>query len=182
VVCATNRDLQALIVEQRFRQDLYYRISEVTIAIPPLRDRRGAAVVIAHTLLRSNAALQGRHKRGFTEEALAAIESYRWPGNVRELENKVRAAVIMANNPLITAEDLGIAAGGDADRLFNLKEARSRAERQAIHQALVVADGNVSRAAELLGVTRPTLYDLMQRYELRDEGRRDDSRTSKAPT
>jgi len=98
VVCATNQNLEALIAEQRFRQDLYYRVGEVTISVPPLRDRRGAPSVLAHAFLRKYSVSQGRVKRGFTEEAMAALEAYSWPGNVRELENKVKSALILAEN------------------------------------------------------------------------------------
>jgi len=164
VVCATNQDLQGLIAEQRFRQDLYFRISEVTIKVPPLRDRRGGATVLAHAFLRKYSGAQGRPKRGFSEEASAALEAYAWPGNVRELENKVKSALIMAEGPMITAEDLGLKEANASESFFNLKDVRMRAERQAIHQALSISDGNISRTAELLGVSRPTLYDLMEKY------------------
>jgi two-component system NtrC family response regulator len=167
VVCATNKDLQALIGEQRFRQDLYFRISEVVINVPPLRDRRGGATVLAHALLRKYSGAHGRPKRGFSEEASAALEAYTWPGNVRELENKVKTALIMAEGPMITAEDLGLKEATSSESFFNLKEVRTRAERQAIHQALSITDGNISRTAELLGVSRPTLYDLMEKYGMR---------------
>ncbi|MGH8239994.1 MAG: PEP-CTERM-box response regulator transcription factor, partial [Steroidobacteraceae bacterium] len=108
IVCATNRDLQALIGEQRFRQDLYFRIGEVTIEIPPLRDRRGAATVLAHAMIRKFGGPPGRGRRGFTEGALASLDAYSWPGNVRELENKVKSALIMSEGPMITAADLGL--------------------------------------------------------------------------
>lgn len=172
VVCATNRDLQALIVAERFRQDLYFRIGEVTVQAPPLRERPGAATVLAHALLRRFSGAHGRRKRGFTEDAAAALESYQWPGNVRELENKVKTAVIMAEGTLITAADLGLSPGETGAAMFNLREVRTRAERQAITQVLTIVDGNISRAAELLGTTRPTLYDLMDRYGLRTPGQR----------
>jgi two-component system NtrC family response regulator len=164
VVCATNKDLQALISEQKFREDLYFRISEVTINVPPLRERPGGAAVLAHAMLRKFNGAHGRPKRGFTEEAIAALETYRWPGNVRELENKVKSAVIMADGALLTAADLGLKEALNGMPVFNLKEVRARAERQAIQQALAICDNNVSRAAELLGVSRPTLYDLMSKY------------------
>ncbi len=167
IVCATNQNLQSLIAEQRFRQDLYYRIGEVIINVPPLRDRRGAATVLAHAILRKAGGRQGRPKRGFTEDAIVTMEAYGWPGNVRELENKVRTAIIMAEGSLIAAQDLGLIEGVEGGLLFNLKEVRTRAERQAIHQAMAIADGNVSRAADLLGVSRPTLYDLMDKYGIR---------------
>ncbi len=169
VVCATNRDLQTMITAERFRQDLYFRIGEVTVDVPPLRERPGAATVIAHALLRKFGA-PGRRKRGFTDDAAAALEAYQWPGNVRELENKVKSAVIMADGMLITAADLGLTPGEGAEQMFNLREVRSRAERQAITQVLAIVDGNISRAAELLGMTRPTLYDLMERHALRTPG------------
>jgi two-component system NtrC family response regulator len=164
VVCATNKDLQQLISEQKFREDLYFRISEVTINVPPLRDRHGGPTLLAHAFLRKLGGSQGRPKRGFTDEAIAALEAHRWPGNVRELENKVKCALIMSEGSLISAEDLGLKATTDGAQLFNLKEARARAERQAIQQALSISDRNMSHAAELLGVSRPTLYDLLQKY------------------
>lgn len=169
IVCATNRDLQTMINEQQFRQDLYFRIGEVTIDIPPLRDRRGGATVLAHAMVRKFGAAHGRGKRGFTEGAIAALEAYSWPGNVRELENKVKRALIMGDGPLITPGDLGLDEGSvDGAALFNLREVRARAERQVINQVLAIVDNNISRAAELLGVTRPTLYDLMAKYDLRE--------------
>jgi two-component system NtrC family response regulator len=164
VVCATNKDLQALITEQQFRQDLYYRIGEVTISVPPLRERRGAPTVLAHAMMRKFSGIQGRPKRGFTDGAIAALEAYSWPGNVRELENKVKTAMIMSEGAMITAEDLNLGEGADGLLLFNLKEVRSRAERQAILQALAITGDNISRTSELLGVSRPTLYDLMGKY------------------
>ncbi len=165
IVCATNRDLQELIREQKFRQDLYFRISEVTIEIPPLRDRRGGPTVLAHAMLRKFSG--GRAKRGFTEGAMAALEAYSWPGNVRELENKVKTALVMGEGAMITAADLGLEEGIEGGTLFNLREVRARAERQVITQVLAMVDNNISRAAELLGMTRPTLYDLMERHGIR---------------
>jgi two-component system, NtrC family, response regulator len=171
VVCATNQDLHALIGSQRFRQDLYYRIGEVNVQLPALRQRPGDAVVLAQTFLRRYAAQQPRSPRGFTEEALVAIRNYEWPGNVRELENKVKAASIMASGPLIGAEDLGLGGNSGVFAFLNLKAVRTQAERQAVLQALSQVSGNVSQAAELLGVTRPTLYDLMDKYSCRDSAR-----------
>lgn len=168
VVCATNRNLQQFIAEQRFREDLYYRISEVSIPLPALRDRPGGPTVIAHAILRRLAIGQARPKRGFSEDAMAAMEAYPWPGNVRELENKVKTACIMAEGTLITAADLGLTVGEGSLLPLSLKEVRARAERRALQQALAICDGNVSRAADVLGVTRPTLYDLMERYGMRN--------------
>jgi two-component system NtrC family response regulator len=167
IVCATNRDLQQFIVEQKFRQDLYFRIGEVTINVPPLRERVGGATVLAHAMLRKFGNVGGRPKRGFTEEATAALEAYSWPGNVRELENRVKTAMIMAETPMLSAEDLGLKEGAESALLFNLKDVRTRAERQAIRQAMSITEGNVSKSAELLGVSRPTLYDLMEKYGIR---------------
>jgi two-component system NtrC family response regulator len=163
VVCATNQDLQALIVEQRFRQDLYYRISAVTVNVPPLRQRGSGVVVLAQAILQRIAAETATKLRGMSDDALAALQNYSWPGNVRELENKLRAAVIMAEGQLIHAADLGIDVPVTVPPQLNLAEVRLQAERQALIQALALAQNNVSRAAELLGVSRPTLYDLLER-------------------
>ena len=164
IVSATSKDLKALVADGKFNQDLYYSISEALIEVPPLRDRPGGATVLAHALLRKYNGLHGQPRRGFTDAALSAIESYPWPGNVRELENKVKTALIVAQGSLITPENLGLEPTGSNHLLFNLKEVRARAERQAIQQALTIVNGNISRSAELLGVSRPTLYDLMEKY------------------
>jgi len=166
IVCATNQDLGALISAQRFRQDLYFRISEVTLRVPALRDRGADVIVLAHALLRKYGAASGRVRRGFTPEALASLQAYDWPGNVRELESKVKTAVILADGPLVTAADLALKSVQDVGLSLNLREVRSRAERQAVVQALQAAGGNMSRAAELLGVSRPTLYDLLSKAGL----------------
>jgi two-component system, NtrC family, response regulator len=167
VVSATSKDLQALISEQKFNQDLYYSIAEALIEVPPLRERPGGATVLAHALLRKYNGMHGQPRRGFTDAALSALESYSWPGNVRELENKVKTALLMAQGSLITPENLGLEPSGSNELLFNLKEVRARAERQAIQQALSIVNGNISRSAELLGVSRPTLYDLMEKYGIK---------------
>jgi two-component system NtrC family response regulator len=167
VVCATNQDLQALILEQRFRQDLYYRISAVTVNVPPLRQRGIGVVVLAQAILQRIAAESATKLRGMSDDALAALQNYAWPGNVRELENKLRAAVIMAEGQLIHAGDLGLDAPATVPSQLNLAEVRLHAERQALIQALALAQNNVSRAAELLGVSRPTLYDLLERCGVR---------------
>ena len=166
VVCATNQDLAALISEGKFREDLYYRISEVTAKIPPLRDREGDEVVLARILLDKYAQQHGRQIRGFTPDALKALQLYHWPGNVRELENKIKGAVIMVEGKQVSAEDLDLGVDTDADLSLNLRQVRQQAERDAVKRALAVTDGNVSRAAELLGVTRPTLYDLFKKHDL----------------
>jgi two-component system NtrC family response regulator len=168
VVCATNQDLERRITEGLFRQDLLYRVGEVTLRVPPLRERHGGIAVLAQVFLQRFAREHGRAVRGFAPDALAAIEDHAWPGNVRELENKVKTAVIMAEGNMITAADLGLAAGQGEGLQLNLREVRARAERQAVQQAMALANGNVSRAAELLGITRPTLYDLLEKTGLKD--------------
>jgi two-component system NtrC family response regulator len=167
VVCATNQNLQTAIAEGRFREDLYYRISEVTAEIPPLRERDHDAVVLARAFLSRLSAKHGRNIRGFTRDAVWAIDAYAWPGNVRELENRVNRAVIMADSKQISAADLDLedVEPGEPDEL-NLRAVRQRAERQALQRGLAMTDGNISKAAELLGVTRPTFYDLMQKHSL----------------
>ena len=170
VVCATNQDPQELIKEGAFREDLYYRVSEITINIPPYRDREEGRLILARTLLQKYCKLQKRAINGFSDDAVAAIESYSWPGNVRELENKIKSAVIMADGKMVTADDLGLTPGEDEVESLNLREVRQRAETKAIRVALTKSFGNISKAAELLGITRPTLYDLMNKYGLSAEG------------
>jgi two-component system NtrC family response regulator len=163
VVCATNRDLNASIAAGQFREDLFYRISEVTVQIPPLRERAADVLVIAQHLLENRAKRHGRVLHGFAPDAIQALQQHAWPGNVRELENKINGAVIMAEGKHVTAADLGLNEGGANTEFLNLRIARQRAESQAIRQALSVSSGNLSRAAELLGITRPTLYDLLEK-------------------
>ena len=163
IVCATNKDLPVLIERNDFRQDLFYRISEVTVRIPPLRERPGDAVVIAQAVMERRGREHGRALRGFAPDALKAIQAYPWPGNIRELENRINGAVIMAEGKYIGADDLGLPADSPELEWLNLRSARQRAESDAIRQALAVAGGNLSKAAELLGITRPTLYDLLDK-------------------
>ena len=167
VVCATNKDLQAMIGRGEFREDLYYRLSEVTVRIPPLRERPGDATIISHSIMERRAREHGRSLRGFTPEALRAIQAYPWPGNIRELENRINGAVIMAEGKHITVDDLGLPAATAGFKWLNLREVRSRAEFEAVRQALALTQGNVSRTAELLGITRPTLYDLIEKLGIR---------------
>ncbi|MCG5535467.1 PEP-CTERM-box response regulator transcription factor [Ectothiorhodospira mobilis] len=166
VVCATHQDLSALIADGRFREDLFYRISEITIHIPPLKDRTGDAHLLARALLQRYARDQGRSVRGFSQDAVQAIERHDWPGNVRELENRVKRAVIMADASQVTAEDLELSPDADLPLMLNLRRVRDEAEGRAVRHALQMVDGNISRAAELLGVSRPTLYDLMKKHDL----------------
>lgn len=168
VVCATHRDLSTLIQEGTFREDLYYRISEITIRIPPLRERSGDVVLIARTLLNKYLQLPTGNKklRGFSQEALTALERYSWPGNVRELENRIKRAAIMAENPLITAADLELDQLEQASIPLNLRQVRDEAEYQAVLRAINLNSGNISKAAEVLGISRPTLYDLMNKHNI----------------
>ena len=166
VVCATNQNPENLIKEGLFREDLFYRVSEITINIPPFRDREEGRLVLARTLLQKYAKQQKRAINGFSDDAVSAIESYAWPGNVRELENKIKGAVIMADGKLVTAADLGIAAGDGEEESLNLREVRAQAESKAIRLALTKSYGNISKSAEMLGITRPTLYNLMRKYNI----------------
>ncbi len=166
VICATNQDPQTLIGEGLFREDLYYRVSEITINIPPLREREEGRLILARTLLQKYCDKQKRAINGFADDAVHAIEAYSWPGNVRELENKIKGAVIMADGKMVTARDLGLTQADEEPESLNLREVRQRAETKAIRVALTKCFGNVSKAADLLGITRPTLYDLLKKYGL----------------
>jgi two-component system NtrC family response regulator len=169
VVCATHRDLKVLIQEGRFREDLYYRLAEIVVNIPPLRDRVGDAVLLAHAFVQRFGRENGRGGLGLAEDAVASIEAHRWTGNVRELENAVKRAVIMAEGARVTAEDLGLQAPDGEGETLNLREVRDEAERRAVLRVLSRTNGNVARAADMLGVSRPTLYDLMNRFGLKKE-------------
>ncbi len=169
IVCATHRDLKAQIKAGLFREDLYYRLVEIIIDIPPLRDREGDAVLLAHAFVQRYARENGRGALALTDDAIAAIEAHRWPGNVRELENCLKRAVIMADGNRITADDLGLeAAEGDLEWL-NLRQVRDEAERRAVLRVLARTNNNIARAAEILGVSRPSLYDLINRFGLKKE-------------
>jgi two-component system, NtrC family, response regulator len=166
IVCATNRKLDLLVGSGGFRDDLFYRISEVTIRVPPLRERQGDSLLLAQFILQQLSERFGKPTRGLAPDAIRAIQAYRWPGNVRELENRIKGAVIMAEGAVVTANDLGLEDPGDEPEYLNLRVARQRAEAQAVRQSLAVSKGNLSRAAELLGVTRPTLYDLLGKHSI----------------
>jgi two-component system, NtrC family, response regulator len=164
IICATNRNIDARIANNSFREDLYYRISEVVIRVPPLRERQGDSVLLAQFLLQQSAERFTRTAKGLAPDAIRAIQNHKWPGNVRELENRIRSAVLMSEGKVVTAADLGLQDPGEDPDYLNLRVARHRAEMQAIRQALAVTRGNLSRASELLGVTRPTLYDLVAKH------------------
>lgn len=167
VICATHQNLEELMKQGGFREDLFYRISEISLRIPALRDRTGDAIVLARAFLERASAQHPKAPKGFTDEALSAIESYPWPGNARELENRVNRAVIMADGALITSADLELEHLEEGDLPFNLRRVRERAEREAVERAMAVYEGNVSQAAEVLGVSRPTLYDLVKKYRIK---------------
>jgi two-component system, NtrC family, response regulator len=167
VICATNQDLKEKIKLGEFREDLYYRISEISVEIPALRQRVGDSVLLAWNFLKKFSDLGTTRLTGFTNEALQAIEEYSWPGNVRELENRIKRAVIMADGPVITLDVLLLGKDPKNSMPLNLREVREKAEASAVLRAMNYVGGNVSRAAELLGISRPTLYDLVNKYGLK---------------
>ena len=169
IVCATHQDLNALSKENRFREDLYYRLAEIVVNIPPLRARVGDSALLAHAFLRRFAQEQNRGSMTLSDEAVRAIELHPWPGNIRELENCIKRAAIMADGNQISSEDVGFKTdlGDDAENSLDLRVIRDVAEKRAIISALGRVNGNMVKAAELLGVSRPTLYDLMHRLSLK---------------
>jgi two-component system NtrC family response regulator len=168
IVCATHQNLQAMIGDGRFREDLYYRLAEVVVKIPSLAERPGDAALLARHFATRFAREMNPKVQGLAADALAAIESYAWPGNVRELENRIKRAVIMADGRVVTAADLDLpgAVANGSEHPINLRAAREVADRKAIRQALSRTDNNISGAAKLLGISRPTLYDLLKQYQL----------------
>jgi two-component system NtrC family response regulator len=166
IVSATHQDLPAMIRAGSFREDLYYRLAEIVVRIPSLAERHGDSVLLAKHFLHRFAREMNPQVKGFSPGALAAIDEWPWPGNVRELENRMKRAVIMADGKLVTAEDLDLEARTEAALPVNLKSAREIADRRAIRQALARTENNISTAAKLLGISRPTLYDLMKQYDL----------------
>ncbi|PCI47961.1 MAG: PEP-CTERM-box response regulator transcription factor [Moraxellaceae bacterium] len=167
IVCATHRNIEEMIKEGEFREDLYYRLSEIVMTIPPLKDREGDSIILSNAFLQRFNQQQGRSISGFTDDALKTIESYPWPGNIRELENKIKRAVIMAESNLITSDDLAIRIDSEEDAIpLNLREVRDAAEKKAISRALNNSGNNMAKAARLLGITRPTLYTMVSKYKL----------------
>ena len=167
IVCATHQDLEDMIAKGTFREDLFYRLAEIVVKIPSLSERPGDAVLLAKAFLKRFAEEINPKVKGLAPDALAAIDAWGWPGNVRELENRIKRAVIMADGKLVTAEDLDLDRdGGEETLLLNLKSAREQADRKVIRHALARSEGNISNAARLLGVSRPTLYDLLKQYDM----------------
>ncbi len=168
VVCATHQDVQELIKQGTFREDLYYRISEITLDVPALRDREGDALVVAQSLLQSLGKQMDRPNLAFTEDAIKAIKGHPWPGNVREMINKVKRAIIMADGKRVTAADLQLSCDEEGpESQLNLRQVRENAERAAILQALQSCGFNMAQASRLLGITRPTLYNLTDKYRIK---------------
>ena len=169
IVCATHQDLEKMIAAGGFREDLFYRLAEVVIKIPSLADRPGDAPLLAKVFLKRFAAEMNPQVTGFAPDALAAIDSWNWPGNVRELENRVKRSVIMSDGKLISAQDLDLdqlANGGESAEELSLKSAREKSDRKIIRHALARSEGNISSTARMLGISRPTLYDLLKQYDL----------------
>jgi len=174
IIAATNVDIMKAIQERKFREDLYYRLGVITINLPPLREREGDIMLLSNLFLARFSEQFGKKVRGFSSEASRKIESYDWPGNVRELENRVQRAVIMSEGALIGTQDLGFAssgegrvkAGPDPNDAITLKDARDRVEKEFVTASIERNRGNIARAAEELGISRPTLYDLMKKHGL----------------
>jgi two-component system NtrC family response regulator len=170
VVGATHQDLKARIADGRFREDLYYRLAEIVVEIPPLRERLGDPVLLSHAFARRFATEMRRPVPTLGDDAVRALEAHRWPGNVRELQNMLKRAVIMCEDDRITAPDLSLRAAtepADDNATLDLRTVRENAERQALITALARTDGNIVRAAEMLGISRPTLYDMMNRLQIK---------------
>ncbi len=168
VICATHQNLPALIEAGAFREDLYYRINEIALDIPPLREREGDVLLLARVFLNRFAKENGRSFKGFSVSALTAMEQHSWSGNVRELENKIKRAVILAEGNFIVPGDLELEQGDENPSILtDLRQVREQAERQAMQRALAIANQNVTQAADLLNVSRPTFYDLMKKYGMK---------------
>ena len=170
IVCATHQKLKELSTTGRFREDLYYRLSEIVISIPPLRERAGDAALLAHHFKNKFCAQESRPPLHFSNEAMAMIETHGWPGNVREMENCIKRAVIMTDGQSIGADDLGLSGPAAEEEPLNLRQVRDEAEVKAIIKALARADGNIVKASELLGISRPTMYDLLTRHAIKAAG------------
>ena len=167
IVCATHQDLEKMIADGRFREDLFYRLAEIVVTIPSLDERPGDATLLAKAFLTRFSAEMNPSIKGFAPDALAAIDAWHWPGNVRELENRVKRAVIMAEGKMVSAEDLDLRDADEAELdALNLKSARELADRKIIRHALARSEGNISSTARMLGISRPTLYDLLKQYDL----------------
>ena len=166
IVCATHRDVEAMVAAASFREDLWYRLAEMVVRLPTLAERPGDAVLLARHFLRRHAAQINPQIKGLAPDAAEAIARWSWPGNVRELENRIKRAAIMADGRLVTAADIDVPGGAGDAQPINLRAVREAADRRAISDALARADGNISATARMLGISRPTLYDLLKAYDL----------------
>lgn len=168
VICATHRNLSTMADNETFREDLFFRISEISINIPPLRERGNDIMLLAKSFLTDYNQEYNQNLKGFSEDAIAAMMQHRWPGNIRELQNKLKSSIIMAEGSMITADDLGLTHDASVTSMakLNLREVREEAESNAIRAAYQLSEQNISKTAELLGVTRPTLYSLIDKYNL----------------
>ncbi|WP_459782338.1 sigma 54-interacting transcriptional regulator, partial [Photobacterium sp. R1] len=171
IICATHQNLEQMMTDKTFREDLFYRISEITIQNPPLRDREQDILILARYFLQQANQQSPRKISGFTDDAIRAMLQHSWPGNIRELQNKVKSAVIMSDNKFISSLDLALQPiEDDLEPLaLNLRQVREAAEKQAIAKALSLSNGNMSHTANILGITRPTLYSLMDKYTVKNE-------------
>ncbi len=171
ILAATNKDLLKEVESGKFREDLYYRLGVVLIKVPPLRERNGDIPVLATFFLKRYCDLYNKRVRGFNSSALESIETYAWPGNIRELENKIQRAVLLSDGPLIEPRDLGFDAKLMTQRkvksdIRTLKEAKESVEKEIVVFSLERNEGNIAKSAEEMGISRPTLYDLMKKYGL----------------
>ncbi|MEI6893680.1 MAG: PEP-CTERM-box response regulator transcription factor [Colwellia sp.] len=168
IICATNQDLEHMVADKTFREDLFYRITEITLNIPPLRDREEDVLILANFFLRQYAAEYKRNAKFFADDALYALQNHKWPGNIRELQNKVKSSVIMSTSNQVTAFDLGFydKENAEYELSLNLRAVREQAETLAIQKAYALTEGNMSKTSALLGITRPTLYSLIDKYNI----------------
>jgi two-component system, NtrC family, response regulator len=167
IITATHRDLDEMIKQDKFREDLYYRISEIVVRIPPLRERAGDAVLLAKNFLSKMASQTKSTAQSFSKDALLVIDQYQWPGNIRELKNKIKRAVIMSESKIVTEKELEIDIDDNKSEVLKLRDIREVAEYEAIIKALEISGNNISQAADILGVSRPTLYDLLNKHNLK---------------
>jgi len=166
IVCATNQDLTSKMAQGEFREDLFYRINGITVRVPPLRDRASDTVMLANYFLNRFTSELGQQKKAFSARAISAISEFKWPGNIRELENRVRRSVIMSEGRLIEPPDLELTAAAAVPLNLDIRAARMKAERQVIQLALTQSNGTIAVAAKLLGISRPTLYSLLEEHRI----------------
>jgi len=170
IICATHHNLRETIKTGSFREDLFFRVSEIVIDIPPLRERGGDKILLAQFFLNKFSEQNGRSFRGFSDEARARIDDFNWPGNVRELENRVKRAVVLAEGNRISVEDLGFTGSGEIESL-NLRQAKEDIERKYVMRALIIHNNNMTHAADALDISRPSLYKLIKKLDIPEPGK-----------